>query len=177
VLEHADPVAEHHRRHRDQHLVELADLDALAGDVGAEHVDVALPRRRARGGDRRREVVEEEDVGRLVGRRIVGEDELRAAPGAAEGALLVGAAVRVVAAPGVVADQERADPRDQLAADPVRPQPVQPLHVAAGAGDEAVERGRRRVEELRHPQPSIRPRRRSSSARSTSFAVSDAARW
>jgi hypothetical protein len=43
VIEQPGPVAEQDRRDDRQHLVELAELQALTGDVGTEDVHVPVP--------------------------------------------------------------------------------------------------------------------------------------
>src|SRR6185312_7377500 len=114
MLEEPDTVAEEDRLDVHQDLVELAQLEAAAGDLGAEHTDVLIPRRVTRRGDRPAEVVDELDVRRRLRGRVVGDDELGTVPGAAEGPfLLLVATVGIVPAPGAPADQERSDPRRQ----------------------------------------------------------------
>jgi hypothetical protein len=76
VLEEADAVAEQDRLDEHQDLVQLPQLEAAARQLGAEHADVLLPRRRPGQGDRPGRVIDELDVGRRLGGRVVGDDEL-----------------------------------------------------------------------------------------------------
>ncbi|MEK8109267.1 hypothetical protein NKG94_40380 [Micromonospora sp. M12] len=87
------------------------------------------------------QVTDERDVRGWLGRRSVGEDEHRPVVLAAECAFAVGAAVRVVAAEGAVAGQDRADVGQQALRRRIFGAEVlgQPGHVAARAGDVAVE--------------------------------------
>ena len=161
VLEEAGAVTEQHRRDDDQDLVEHPGLEALACDVGAEHVHVATAGGLLGQVDRRDQVGGEGDVGgRLLRRRRVREHDRGPVPPPAVGALGVGALVGVVAGERAVPDQQRADvghQRVDVEAGPlvggraccpdVR---AEPRHVTAGARDETVEGHRRRVQQLAH---------------------------
>ena len=106
----------------------------------------------ARLGECRLEIADERDTGNRIGRRAVGQHELRAVPAAAERLTLAGLTlVRIVAAIRSAAREDRADLRDQLVDNGIGANVLgQPGHVAARPGDEPVERHRGRVEKLRH---------------------------
>jgi hypothetical protein len=100
------------------------------------------------------EVTDEGDVRvRRPRLRIVGKHDRRTVPRAAEGALGVGALVRIVAGEGALADEQHADARDEVVDLGVRGTHVlgQPRHVAIDAGDEAVEGHGGHVQQLAHP--------------------------
>jgi hypothetical protein len=151
VVEQRSPVTEEDRYDDGENLVEPARLETLTGDVGAQHVHVAV----TGGGFGRRQpgeyVGHEEDAGG-VGGRVMSDHVLRPVPAAAEGfAGVLVVLVRIVAAVRRGADQQGADVADQLADQRVRAQMCgEPGHVAAGTGDVAVERHGDGVQDLGH---------------------------
>src|SRR2546423_438636 len=144
--------AEQHGRDADEDLVEHPGVEALPRDVGADDVHVPVARGGRGRGDRAVEVTDERDARYRRGRGMVGEHELRPLPPAAERlALALRAPVRIVTAERARADQQGADPADELGHRRVGPEVRgQPGHVAARAGDEAVQRHRRGVDEFSH---------------------------
>ena len=77
----ADAVAEQYRQDVDQDLVDEPPLQALAGHVGAEDLQVLAARGAARRGDGVPDVTgEERDPGVRRVRRPMGEDELGSGP-------------------------------------------------------------------------------------------------
>src|SRR5881275_3791686 len=77
----ADPVAEQHRQYIHQDLVDEPPPQALAGDVGAEDLQVLAARGAARRGDRFPDVTGEEHLRRVRRlRRPMGEDEHGSGP-------------------------------------------------------------------------------------------------
>jgi hypothetical protein len=159
VVEQPDSVAEHDGRHAHEDLVEQARVDALVGGAGAEDVDVLVTRGGLGHGDTALDVVDEGDIRRRGVRGVVGQHELRSVPPPSErlALLALDAPVRIVAAEGVVADEQRADLVDELVHRRVGPQVFgQPGHVTIRAGDEPVERHGDRIQHLTHGLPPSR---------------------
>ena len=153
MLEQPGAFAEQHRSDGDQHLVQDAGAQALRSHVGAEDGDVLVA---GSGGclvDGRVEAGDKGEAGKRVGRWMVGEHELGTVPAAAErspspGRPLSGSSPENVRRPVSSA------PTCGISSSTVGLGPMifgQPGHVAVRAGDETVDRHRRRVEEFRHP--------------------------
>ena len=168
MIEQTGAVAEQDRHHCHHHLVQHTGLQTLRGDAGAEHIDALVPRRGARLFDRRGQVADEGHPRHRVGRRPVRQHELRPVPAAAERLTLAGPAlIRVVAAVGPVADEDRPGLRNEVVHNGIRVEEASETgHFTAGAGDEPVNRHRRRIEKLRHGRLDRRQMEKSSATRS-----------
>ena len=141
----ADAVAEQHRQHIHQDLVDEPPLQALAGHVGAEDFEVLAARSVQCGGDRFPDVAgEDRDLRVRRLQRSMGEEEHRSGEGVVVAARLLGLHP-VAYLPGPPADEHGAGGRGDLR-EIVRCHEVgegattAPVHRVAGTRDEAVKR-------------------------------------
>src|SRR5690606_4567990 len=104
---------EEDRGDEDEDLVEQSGLQAAAGGLGAEDVDVAVPGQLLGAADRRVQVGLDLDSRDRLGRWVTGEENGRPVILPAERALGLGVAVRVVAEEGPTADEQAADLVDE----------------------------------------------------------------